>query len=431
MMITVGVLRVCRIALSLCLIMAPPLTAQHVSALSTTPQGRPNSSDKPSLLDRPAHFSVDRVTLPEALTELYHQTGVPLVFGESLFNDERQVSCDCASRTVGEALDILLDGTGLRYTQLRTQVVIEPERRVALDDLHPRQTVRRPIKLPDVLRIAYPVYPREVNISSQAATIRGVIRNREGDPIPAVSVMIESLRLSTITNRDGAYMIMVPADQVKGQSIVISARSVGYRPAEEELILTGGVHTLDFELEISVFSLDEIVVTGVVDPVEGAKLPMVVGKMTSEDINAVPSTGGALNVLQGKMSGVQLVRGSGQPGEEAIVSIRAPITVLGSGSLMYIVDGVILGEGTVDIETLDIESIEVIKGAAAASLYGSRAAAGVIQITTRRGIDLAEGTTRISARTEYGWSELSNLRVPLSTHHRYLINEDGEYVDED
>lgn len=414
----------------------PDGVAQNVSILSGPTRGSAMSArSEATLLERPARLVIRDLALPMALTELHHRAGVPLVFSETILPGQSEVSCACAEATVREALDTLLMGTGLHYAELRTQIIIEPGSSPVEQQVLPGSSLSRSMTLPLSLKPVSPKTRRSAANPSirvrEPATIRGVVREADGSPVPAVSITIEPLSLSTVTDRNGAYSLLVPERHVQGQTVTVTARSVGYRTLEQTLALSAGIHNIDFTMEMSIFSLDGLVVTGVVDPVEGVKLPMVVGKLKAEDITTIPTTGAALNVLQGKMAGVHVVRRSGQPGSEADIRIRAPITVLGSGSLMYIVDGVILGEGTADIETLDIESIEVIKGAAAASLYGSRAAAGVIQITTRRGSEIARGATRISARTEYGWSELSNLRVPLSSYHRYLVNDDGQYIDAD
>src|SRR5690606_13640634 len=100
------------------------------------------------------------------------------------------------------------------------------------------------------------------------------------------------------------------------------------------------------------------------------------------------------------VAGARVVRGSGQPGSGASILLRGVHSLERSNSPLIVVDGVILGETLSDIDASDVESIEVVKGAAAASLYGSRASSGVIQITTARGRDVSENDTRISVRTE-------------------------------
>jgi TonB-linked SusC/RagA family outer membrane protein len=122
-------------------------------------------------------------------------------------------------------------------------------------------------------------------------------------------------------------------------------------------------------------------------------------------------------------------RQSGQPGEGTTIMLRSPTSLRESGSPLIVVDGVILGgiladPNTTSIDGMDIESIEVIRGAAASSLYGSRAAAGVISITTARGRSLAQGQTRFAARSEFGVQQALGI-FDLPTHHQYLMNADG------
>src|SRR5690606_34341699 len=108
-----------------------------------------------------------------------------------------------------------------------------------------------------------------------------------------------------------------------------------------------------------------------------------------------------------------------------------PTSITKSNSPLIVVDGVILassfGRSSADIDALDIESIEIVKGAAAASLYGSRAANGVIQIRTRRGTNLEEGATRITVRSEYGQNSIAG-DMARATHHHYRLNAAGQYV---
>jgi TonB-dependent SusC/RagA subfamily outer membrane receptor len=111
-----------------------------------------------------------------------------------------------------------------------------------------------------------------------------------------------------------------------------------------------------------------------------------VEQLTAADL-PVPAVS-AGSAIQGKIAGAQVVQGSGRPGAGVSVMLRGPTSINASGrdqEPLWIVDGVILSSSMVDIDALDIENIEVVKGASAASLYGSRAAAGVIQVTTRRG----------------------------------------------
>src|SRR5690606_34099342 len=154
-----------------------------------------------------------------------------------------------------------------------------------------------------------------------------------------------------------------------------------------------------------------------------------VGRVDIENA-PVPATN-AVETLQGKIAGATIV-GGGQPGSGTNLLLRTPTSINKSTFPLVVVDGVILsqsfGGSTADLESLDIESIEVVKGAAAASLYGSRAANGVIQIRTRRGAGLADGQTQITLRSEMGTNAIAN-KIDWASHHYYLTNSQGEYVD--
>jgi TonB-linked SusC/RagA family outer membrane protein len=182
-------------------------------------------------------------------------------------------------------------------------------------------------------------------------------------------------------------------------------------------------------MEEAVLSLQAIVVSGVTDPTSGIKLPYTVSRVDTNQLQ-IPTTGSAISALQGKVAGVNIVRGSGKPGSGVDVLLRSPTSFEASNSPLYVVDGVILARDlagiaiTGDIESEDIESVEVIKGAAAASLYGSRAAAGVISITTRRGKNVPRNQTRVTSRLEMGKDWLAGT-LPITTSHHYLMNAAG------
>jgi TonB-linked SusC/RagA family outer membrane protein len=180
-------------------------------------------------------------------------------------------------------------------------------------------------------------------------------------------------------------------------------------------------------METSVLSLEQITVSATVDPTSGVKLPFTVGKV-GEQALVVPTVNSALAAIQGKVAGVNIVRASGQPGAGVNILLRSPTAFEASNSPLFVIDGVVmareLGRTTADIEALDIVDVEIIKGAAAASLYGSRAASGVISITTRRGSIAEQGQTRVTSRTEFGQDFLAG-RHPLTSAHHYLMNAAG------
>jgi TonB-linked SusC/RagA family outer membrane protein len=194
------------------------------------------------------------------------------------------------------------------------------------------------------------------------------------------------------------------------------------------VVAGGAAAAANFRLRAAVLNLEAVVVTGVTDPTAGTRVPFTVGRVSAEQIPVPPTN--AVEALAGRVAGAQVVS-PGQPGSGINVQLRTPASISKGNAPLVVVDGVILAEGvdasTADLNALDVESVEVVKGAAAASLYGSRASNGVLQIRTRRGRELADGRTQVTLRSEYGANEIQNP-IGFSRYNAYRVA-DGRYVD--
>src|SRR6185503_9900968 len=182
-------------------------------------------------------------------------------------------------------------------------------------------------------------------------------------------------------------------------------RAFGYQPGVRPVRITEGTQTLDFTLKQDVNRLSEVIVTGSIEGTERSKVPFAVGRLTTEDI-PVPALD-PVRALQGKVSGVRVAQTTGRPGQAPEIMLRAPTSINAQGrnlGPLFIVDGAILNVGSFDeLGGLDIESVEVVKGAAGASIYGATAAHGVIVIKTKRGAN--QDGVKFSVRTEYGLND--------------------------
>lgn len=255
------------------------------------------------------------------------------------------------------------------------------------------------------------------------------VNGTTAQPLAGAQVFIPGTALGTLTNQEGQFLLLnVPAGEH-----TVRLELIGYRTAEQIVtVAAGGSATANFELEQAAISLDRIVVTGVLGETEQAKLPFTVAQVTAADI-PVPQAS-VISSLQGKVAGVTVVQGSGRPGEAPSLLLRG-VTAISADDRnqepLYIVDGVILGSSVVDIGSLDVESVEIVKGAAASSLYGSRAANGVVQITTKRGRGVANNEVRYTVRSEAGFSQISATPPSLlPEHHEWQLTEDGsQFVD--
>lgn len=262
---------------------------------------------------------------------------------------------------------------------------------------------------------------------AQTGRISGtVIDSTTAQPVANAEVSVLGTVLRAATSETGTYVI----DGVRAGTYVLDVRRIGYVGLRRGgvAVTSDATTTVDFRLAASVFRLQEVVVTGVVGETEGVKLPFTVGRVDAAEAPVPPFN--AVETVQGKVAGVTILPG-GQPGSGTNILLRTPTSISKSNSPLLVVDGTILGTTTgitADLDPSDIESIEVVKGAAAASLYGSRAQAGVIQITTRRGRELEEGQTEVVLRSELGTNSLAN-KLHWAQYHHYLVDAAGQYID--
>jgi len=253
-----------------------------------------------------------------------------------------------------------------------------------------------------------------------AAVVTGRVTSGQNAPIAGANIRIDAFTLLATTDADGRYTLTVPAARMTGGEVVIIARAIGYKPLTRRVTLTGGTNTQDFQLERDINRLSEVVVTGTAGATEQRKLPFSVSSVKAEDL-PVPATN-PLTALQGKVPGANIVSASGRPGAVPSIVLRAPLSIDGRGEgqgPLFIVDGVVVTGGLADINALDIENVEVVRGAAAASLYGARAAKGVIQITTKSGRS-ANSPARFTIRSEYGQSGVER-QVAKAENHIYKM----------
>lgn len=277
-----------------------------------------------------------------------------------------------------------------------------------------------------VLAVLLSFASAEIASAQNAATITGSVTNEAGQPLFGAGVGIEALAIQVGTGEDGRYTITVPGARVRGQQVVLRARLFGYAPQVKSITITEGSQTHDFVLKQDINRLSQVVVTGVAEGTEKTKIPFTVATVTAADM-PVPGAN-AFSQLQGKVAGVQITSSTGRPGADPQILLRAPLSINASGrgqGPLVIVDGIIFNGGISDVNPQDIESVEVVKGAAAASLYGSRAGNGVIQITTKRGKGATSDGIRFNVNMEYGQSDIER-DYDLATNTTMVMDENYE-----
>ncbi len=307
-----------------------------------------------------------------------------------------------------------------------------------------RRSTGRLLSAAFVLAVA--MIPVSARAQGAPGALRGTVTNAaSGVPLANAQISIVGTTNGGITNGSGAFAISaVPA----GNQLV-RVRLIGYKPTEKAVTVTaGGTTNVNIVLDVSAVSLDEMVVTGTAGSARKREVGNSIGQIKASDLPEVPTN--LSNMLSGRLAGVTVGGGIGNAGSGSSIRLRGTTSVSLTNQPLVFIDGVRtrsdeyprngIFTGTTqrgansyasplnDINPDDIDRIEVVKGAAAATLYGTDAAAGVIQIFTKRG---AAGAARWTVRFNSGVSSLQKFgtdSVPLLYMDPFLRNSGGGSV---
>ncbi|MGI8498915.1 MAG: TonB-dependent receptor plug domain-containing protein, partial [Gemmatimonadaceae bacterium] len=219
-------------------------------------------------------------------------------------------------------------------------------------------------------------------------TVQGTVTDESARGLSGAQLVIEGTGIGTVTNDSGTYRLLVPSPR---SGMVLIVRRIGYKPVRQLLAQLSGIVTQDFRLVRDVLRLSEVVVTATRAESERSTLGATVATVDGDQI-AQAGTAQIDAALAGKVSGALVQQASGTPGGGTSVRIRGLSTVSRSAEPLYIVDGVIIDNSSTqlidlggyssnrlaDLDPNDIDHIEIVKGASAATLYGSRANDGVV-----------------------------------------------------
>lgn len=294
------------------------------------------------------------------------------------------VNLEMANVTVAEILTEISREARLQFRQHNNNISISP-----LSDVRYASTVSQ-------------VVIEDIEIS-------GKITDENGEGLPGASVVVKGSTVGTTTNIEGDYKFSAPADA----TLVISY--VGYVTQE---VLAGSRNVVDVQLDLDASQLEEIVVVGY-GTQSKRNLTSAVSSISSKQIEEMPVVG-VDQAIQGRAAGVVVTKQTGEPGGGVTIRVRGTTSIGSGNDPLYVIDGVPInntqtsnvniGEGRVNgmshLNPSDIESIEILKDAAAASIYGARAANGVVLITTKRGksgkgelsLDMYTGVSTITNR---------------------------------
>ena len=287
-------------------------------------------------------LKVQNSQVKEVLNEIENQSEFFFMYDNKQIDVERRVNLEINSLNIDQALQKLFEGTSTSYKVINRQILLYNENSVS----------------------AY---------SQQTSKVSGKVTDGSGSSLPGVSVVVKGTTNGTITDINGAYVIAsVPVNAILQFSFV------GMKSQE---VPVGGKTTVNVVLDEETVGIEEVIAIGY--GVQKKKLNTGATIQVGGDDLQKMSTVSALSALQSQSPGVNIVQKSGMPGEGFKVTVRGLGTV-GNSNPLYVIDGVAGG----DINSLnpsDIETVDVLKDAASAAIYGARAANGVILVTTKHG----------------------------------------------
>jgi len=258
-----------------------------------------------------------------------------------------------------------------------------------------------------------------LSLFAQNRAVTGTVTAANNTPIPGATITVKSTTQATTTDANGKFSIHVPDNAV----LIISI--IGYKT---QSVNTAGSTNFNIKLEEDVSRLDEVVVTGLATSVKRKNLANAVEAIGAKELNGVAPAQTFDAALQGKISGANINANSGAPGGGISVKLRGVTSVYGNTQPLYVVDGVYLDNSATsgglnavtqagstgptssqdnpssriaDLRAEDIENIEILKGASAAAIYGSKAAGGVVIINTKKG---KQGKTNVTISQDIGFS---------------------------
>lgn len=347
-------------------------------------------------------LSAESASLKEVLESLEAQTKYRFFYNHKALSASERITLYLDNVSMEAALRELSAQADLVFKIRGDQIVVKRKPAIPVLALFDRDAYAA-LSEADLERITS--LPEEVPFADDI-TVTGQVLDENNSPLPSVNIIIKGTTVGTTTDASGRFSITVPDEDA-----VLVFSFIGYLPQE---VRVGSQTSLNIRMEPDVSTLTEIVVVGY-GTQKRSSVTGAVASVDSEEITAlaVPSVQAA---LQGRVAGVQ-VTNNGSPGSNPIVRIRGIGSITGSSDPLYVVDG-LPTDGLNHFDPRDIESVEVLKDAAAAAIYGSRAANGVILITTKKGA-AGKGGMNVEIDSYYGIQRAWRLLDLLNTE-QYL-----------
>ncbi len=323
-------------------------------------------------------IKADQERLENVLGKIESESEFFFLYNKDLVDVEQKVSVDAQNETIKAILDQVFEGKDIAYTVFNRQIVLSN-----IDMIN--------------------------EMVAQQKSVSGTVTDQSGQPLPGVTVVVKGTTQGTVTNADGNYSLI----NIPGNATLVFS-FVGMLTQE---VVVGDQTNINIEMAVDAIGIEEVVAIGY-GTQKKVNLTGSVGFVDAEQIVS-KSVGQASMALQGLIPGVTVIQNSGKPGADGgTIRIRG-VGTIGDSNPLILVDGV---PGSMnDLDVSEIDNISVLKDAASASIYGSRAANGVILITTKRAKD---NQFQINYRASAGWQEPTGLMQKVNGYdHMVMINE--------
>lgn len=356
-----------------------------------------NTAAAESILNRRLSVKLKDVTLEAALNNIQHKVNVKFVYSSTIIPLSSKVSINADAEKLSIVLNRLLAELHINYSVNASYIVLKKNELAYADSLN----------LENILSAA------------QQHVVSGKVTEKiNGAVFPGVSVMVKGTKTGTVTDKDGNYKIMVPGNE---STLVFT-----YVSFQTQEIVVGSNQVLNVQLSESANALNEVVVTAAGIKREKSSLGYSVTTVSAEKL-AQKSEPDPLRALTGKVAGVNIQSSGGVAGGGTNITIRGNSSLNGNNQPLFVVDGVPFDNSSFsnvgtnssggssvtnrafDLDPNNIQSMTVLKGAAAAALYGSRAANGAVIITTKAGKKMSRKGTEITYSTGYAVENVSGL----------------------
>ena len=314
----------------------------------------------------------DNISVIEALQAVERQSKMFVAYNESQLKNQKNIDLDIDNGQIEDVLAQILRGTGFTYQLKDNYIVIVPEQQISQ---------RR---------------------------ISGTISDEKGEPVIGANVVVKGTTNGTVTDIDGKFTLSVE------DNAVLHISYIGFLSQE---INTAGKTTFTIVLQEDMKTLDELVVIGY-GTVRRGDVTTAVSTVSLKDMDERPIVSAA-QAIQGRAAGVHVYQPNGAPGGEMVIRVRGTTSFNGSNDPLYVVDGVPV-DNLNFLSPMDIADMQILKDASSAAIYGSRAANGVVLITTKQ----ATAGAKVAANIQYGMSRVSNSIQSLNAaQYKELIDE--------